>query len=79
MQCDTSPLNRVDQQIVACGMLSHPSSMAVRNWRELEYPVEHVDPEHLKHAQRDFGILFLQCNSYFCALNVLYFYGQHRD
>jgi hypothetical protein len=36
--------------IVACGMLSHSSSIA-GHWWELEHAVIHVDPEHPKHAQ----------------------------
>ena len=41
--------------IVACGMLSHSSSMAVSEvagyWRELEHAVVHIDTEHPKHGQ----------------------------
>ena len=37
--------------IVASGMLSHSSSMAVRNCWILEHTVVHIDPEHPKHAQ----------------------------
>ncbi len=34
--------------IVACGMLVHSSSMAVRYWQELEHAVVYADPEHPK-------------------------------
>jgi hypothetical protein len=44
----------IRQLIVACGMLSQSSSIAVRScWilAELEHAVVHVNPEHPKHAQ----------------------------
>ena len=40
--------------IVACGIVSHSSSIAMQSccfWWKLEHVVIHVDPEHPKHAQ----------------------------
>ena len=52
--CTSTRIELIRLLIVACGMLSHSSSMTARiagYLRDLEHAVVHIDPEHPKHAQ----------------------------